>query len=118
VIYDLYEDIKAAIKGMLKPEFEMVDVGTAEVRQTYKVSKLGIAAGCYVSEGEVRRNLNVRVIRNGKIIHDGKISSLHRFKDDVKSVSQGFECGIMIENYQDINVGDIMEFYTLQEKKR
>jgi translation initiation factor IF-2 len=118
VIYDLYEDIKAAIKGMLKPEFEMVDVGTAEVRQTYKVSKLGIVAGCYVSEGEVRRNLNVRVIRNGKIIHDGKISSLHRFKDDVKSVSQGFECGIMIENYQDINVGDIMEFYTLQEKKR
>lgn len=118
VIYDLYEDIKAAIKGMLKPEFEMVDVGTAEVRQIYKVSKLGIVAGCYVSEGEVRRNLNVRVIRNGKIIHDGKISSLHRFKDDVKSVSQGFECGIMIENYQDINVGDIMEFYTLQEKKR
>ena len=118
VIYELYEDIKAAIKGMLKPEFEMVDVGTAEVRQIYKVSKLGIVAGCYVSEGEVRRNLNVRVIRNGKIIHDGKISSLHRFKDDVKSVSQGFECGIMIENYQDINVGDIMEFYTLQEKKR
>jgi len=118
VIYELYEDIKAAIKGMLKPEFEMADVGTAEVRQIYKVSKLGIVAGCYVSEGEVRRNLNVRVIRNGKIIHDGKISSLHRFKDDVKSVSQGFECGIMIENYQDINVGDIMEFYTLQEKKR
>jgi len=118
VIYDVYEDIKAAIKGMLKPEFEMVDIGTAEVRQIYKVSKLGIAAGCYVSEGEVRRNLNVRVIRDGKIIHDGKISSLHRFKDDVKSVSQGFECGIMIENYQDINVGDILEFYTLQEKKR
>ena len=118
VIYDVYEDIKAAIKGMLKPEFEMVDIGTAEVRQIYKISKLGIAAGCYISEGEVRRNLNVRVIRDSKIIHDGKISSLHRFKDDVKSVSQGFECGIMIENYQDINVGDILEFYTLQEKKR
>ncbi len=118
VIYDVYEDVKAAIKGMLKPEFEVVDVGTAEIRQSYKIPKIGIAAGCYISEGEVRRNLNVRVIRNGKIIHDGKLSSLHRFKDDVKSVSQGFECGIMIENYQDINVGDILEFYTLQEKKR
>jgi len=118
IIYDVYEDIKSAIKGMLKPEFETVDVGTAEIRQIYKISKLGIAAGCYITEGEVRRNLNVRVIRDGKIIHDGKISSLHRFKEDVKSVGQGFECGIMIENFQDLNVGDILEFYTLQEKKR
>ncbi|GFP36768.1 translation initiation factor IF-2, partial [Candidatus Hakubella thermalkaliphila] len=90
----------------------------AEVREIFRIPKVGVVAGCYVVEGEVRRNQNVRAIRDGVIVHDGKVSSVRRFKEDVRSVSAGFECGIMIENFQEINKGDILEFYTRETKAR
>lgn len=116
VIYKALEDISSAMRGLLEPEYEEVDKGSAEVRETFRIPKVGVVAGCYVVEGEVRRNQNVRVVRDGVIVHDGKVSSLRRFKEDVRSVSAGFECGIMIENFQEINKGDVLEFYTMETK--
>jgi translation initiation factor IF-2 len=118
VIYKAIEDISSAMRGLLEPEYEEVDRGSAEVREIFRISKVGVVAGCYVVEGEVRRNQNVRVVRDGVIVHDGKVSSLRRFKEDVRSVSAGFECGIMIENFQEINKGDVLEFYTIETKAR
>jgi len=118
VIYQAIEDVESAMKGMLDPKFEEKVIGTAEVRQIFKVSNVGTIAGCYVLTGKVERNAGVRVIREDVVIHDGKLSSLKRFKDDAKEVTKGFECGIQIENYNDIKEGDIIEAFVMEEIKR
>jgi len=119
IIYEAIEDIKAAVKGMLKPEYKEVVQGQAEVRQVFKASRLGNIAGCYVTEGKVTRNSQVRVIRDGTVVHDsGAIESLKRFKDDVREVVGGYECGILVENFNDIREGDIIEAYIMEEIKR
>ncbi len=120
IIYNVVDDVKAAMEGMLSPERTEVDVGTAEVRQVFKVPKIGLVAGCYVTSGSVKRNNWCRVIReNIQINHDlVKITSLKRFKDDVREVTMGFECGIGIEGFQDLKEGDLFEFVEIQEKAR
>ena len=118
VIYKAIEDVEAAMKGMLDPIYEEKVIGNAEVRQTFKVSNVGTIAGCYVLEGKIERRAGVRVIREGIVLHDGKLESLKRFKDDVKEVAKGYECGIQIEKYNDIKEGDIIEVYVMQEVKR
>ena len=118
VIYKLIEDIDAARIGMLQPTEEEQTTGVAEVRDTFKVPKVGIAAGCMVVEGEISRNDNVRLIRDGIVIYNGTFASMRRFKDDVKSVRAGYECGLGLENYQDIKPGDIMECYKIVEVAR
>ena len=115
IIYKLLEDIEAAMKGLLDPVYEEKVIGEAEVRETYKVSKIGTIAGCYVRNGIVQRNASVRLIRDSIVVYTGKISSLKRFKDDVKEVNQGFECGITIEKFNDIKVGDVFEIFELNE---
>lgn len=118
VIYSAIEDVEAAMKGMLAPVYEEKVIGNVEVRQTFKVSSVGTIAGAYVLDGKVERNAGVRVIRENVVIHDGKLASLKRFKDDVKEVTKGFECGIQIEKYNDIKEGDIIEVYIMEEVKR
>ena len=118
VIYHAIEDIEAAMKGMLDPEFEEKVIGNAEIRQTFKVSNVGTIAGCYVTNGKVSRNAGIRIIRDNVVIHDGKLISLKRFKDDVKEVATGYECGIQIENFNDIKEGDILEVYVMEEIKK
>jgi translation initiation factor IF-2 len=118
VIYDIINDIEAAMKGMLDPEFKEVILGEVEIRETFKVPNLGVIGGAYVRSGKVVRNAEIRLIRDGIVIHEGKISSLKRFKDDAKEVLQGFECGIGIEKYNDIKVGDIIECFMMQEIER
>lgn len=115
VIYEALDDIEAAMKGMLDPVLEEQVIGEAEVRETYSVSKVGTIAGCMVTSGVVRRNAKIKIVRNGKIIFEGKLGSLKRFKDDAKEVRQGFECGLTIENYNDIKQGDIIEVSTMKE---
>ncbi|MGL4337659.1 MAG: translation initiation factor IF-2 [Turicibacter sp.] len=118
IIYKVIEEIEAAMKGMLDPIFEEKVTGQLEIRQTYKVSKIGTVAGCYVTEGTVGRHSQIRIIRDGIIIFDGHLSSLKRFKDDVKEVNYGYECGITIERYNDLKEGDILEAYIMEEVKR
>ena len=118
VIYDLVEDVKKALSGLLEPEEKEVILGTAEVRATFKIKGVGTVAGCYVKDGVIRRNANARLIRDGVVIYDGKIASLKRFKEDVKEVQAGYECGIGLENFNDIKVGDIIECYEIQKVKR
>ena len=118
VIYNAIEDVEAAMKGMLAPIYEEKVIGNVEVRQTFKVSSVGTIAGAYVLDGKVERNAGVRVIRENVVIHEGKLASLKRFKDDVKEVTKGFECGIQIEKYNDIKEGDIIEVYIMEEVKR
>ncbi len=118
VIYDATNDIKMAMEGMLAPDIEETIVGTAEVRETFKISRIGTVAGCYVTDGKIYRNNKVRLIRDGVEIYFGNISSLKRFKEDVREVAAGFECGIQIENYNDIKVGDIIQSYEEKEVKR
>ena len=118
VIYDIINDIESAMKGMLDPEFKEVVLGEVEIRETFKVPNLGVIGGAYVRNGKVVRNAEIRLIRDGIVIHEGKISSLKRFKDDAKEVLQGFECGIGIEKYNDIKVGDIIECFMMQEVER
>ena len=118
IIYQAIEDVEAAMKGMLDPKFEEKIIGNAEVRQTFKISNVGTIAGAYVLSGKVERNAGVRVIRENVVIHDGHLATLKRFKDDVKEVTKGFECGIQIENYNDIKEGDIIEVYIMEEIKR
>lgn len=118
VIYEAIEEVEAALQGMLDPEFREEVLGTIEVRDTFKVPNVGIVAGGYVLEGKVERNAGVRLVRDGIVIHEGKISSLKRFKDDVKEVGKGYECGIGIENYNDIKDGDIIEAYKMVEVER
>lgn len=115
VIYNVLEDVKKAMAGLLEPVYEEHITGIAEVRATFKIPKVGIVAGCYVKEGVINRNNKVRVIRDGIVIHTGNIGSLKRFKDDVKEVSAGYECGLRIENFQDIKVGDIIEAFEIRE---
>ncbi len=118
VIYDIIDEIQDAMKGMLDPEFKEEVLGKAEVRDTFKVPNLGIVAGCYVTEGEVKRNAQIRLVRDGIVIHEGVISSLRRFKDDVKDVQAGYECGLGIEKYNDIKPGDTIECFEMVEVER
>lgn len=118
VIYNIIDDIENAMKGMLDPEFIEVQLGEVEVRDTFKVPGIGTIAGGYVTSGKIVRNAGIRLIRDGIVIHEGKISSLKRFKDDAKEVMQGYECGIGIEDYNDIKVEDIIECYEMQEVER
>ena len=115
IIYKVVEEIEAAMKGMLAPEMEEVVTGQAEIRHIYKVSKVGNIAGCYVTDGSIKRDCGIRLIREGIIVYEGKLASLKRFKDDAKEVNQGYECGLTIENYNDIKEGDIVEGYVMQE---
>ena len=118
VIYNAIEDVEAAMKGMLDPVYKEVIIGNAEVRQTFKVSNVGTIAGCYVTDGKIARNSIVRVIRDNVVLHEGKLISLKRFKDDVKEVAHGYECGVQIEDYNDIKEGDIIEAHIMEEVKR
>lgn len=118
IIYKAIEDVEAAMKGMLDPIFEEKIIGNAEIRQTFKVSNVGTIAGCYVLDGRIERNAGVRIIRESVVIHEGKLASLKRFKDDVKEVAKGYECGVQIENYNDIKEGDIVEAFVMEEVKR
>ena len=114
VIYKLIDDIKLAFKGMLEPEVKKINKGKAEIREIFKLPKVGIVAGSYILEGEVERGNLVNVIRDGKVIHEGKISTLHRFKEDVKKVASGYECGIRLGEFQDLVKGDVLEFYVVE----
>ena len=118
VIYQAIEDVESAMKGMLAPKFEEKVIGNVEVRQIFKISNVGTVAGAFVLNGKVERNAGVRVIRDNIVIHDGHLATLKRFKDDVKEVSKGFECGMQIEDYNDIKEGDIIEVYVMEEIKR
>ncbi len=118
VIYDAIDDVKAALSGMLKPEERETVVGEAEVRQTFRVPRLGVIAGSYVRQGNVRRNGLARLVRDGVVVYEGKIGSLRRFKDDVGEVRDGFECGIGLENFQDVKEGDVIEAYEVEEVAR
>ena len=118
IIYQAIEDVENAMKGMFKPVFKEVHLGTISVRNTFKVSSVGTIAGAYVQDGKVQRNAQVRVVRDGVVIHEGQIASLRRFKDDVREVAAGYECGIGIENFNDIHEGDVIEAYTMEEVKR
>ena len=118
VIYDIIDDVENAMKGMLDPEFREVVLGTVEIRTTFKVPGVGIIGGAYVTSGKVVRNEQIRLVRDGIVIHEGKISSLKRFKDDVKEVNTGYECGIGIEKYNDIKEGDVIECFKMEEIER
>lgn len=115
VIYNAIDDVTAALKGMLQPKYKEVIQGQAEVRQVFKITNVGIIAGCYVIDGKIVRNSGLRVIRDNVVIHTGKLASLKRMKDDAKEVATGYECGVQIEDYSDIKVGDILESYTLEQ---
>ena len=118
VIYDAIDEIEAAMKGMLAPKFQEVVLGHAEVRETYKVSSVGTVAGCYVQDGCIRRDCSVRVVRDGIVVHEGTLGSLQRFKDSVKEVKERYECGLTIDKFNDIKLGDIIEAYTMEEVPR
>lgn len=118
VIYKMVEEIETAMKGMLAPEYHEVVTGQAEIRQVIKASKIGNIAGCYVTNGSIKRNSGIRLIRDGIVVYEGKLASLRRFKDDVKEVNSGFECGLNIENYNDIKEGDIIEGYVMEEVEK
>ena len=118
IIYQVIEDVESAMKGMLDPKYQEKIIGNAEVRQTFRISNVGTIAGAYVLSGKVERNAGVRIIRDNVVIHDGKLATLKRFKDDVKEVTKGFECGMQIENYNDIKEGDQIEVYVMEEIKR
>lgn len=115
IIYDCIEEIEAAIKGMLAPKYREVQLGRVEVREVYKISSVGVIAGSYVLDGKVTRSAQIRVVRDGIVITEDNIQSLRRFKDDVKEVATGFECGIGLEKFNDIKQGDILEAFTMEE---
>ncbi|MBQ6895130.1 MAG: translation initiation factor IF-2, partial [Clostridia bacterium] len=115
VIYDAIEDIEAAMKGMLAPKFRESVTGHIEIRTTFKVSGVGTIGGAYVTDGKVTRNSKVRVVRDGIVIHEGELGSLKRFKDDVKEVASGYECGVSIDKFNDIKDGDIIEAYVMEQ---
>jgi translation initiation factor IF-2 len=118
IIYDAINEVRNALEGLLAPTLSEEVTATVEVRETFKVPKIGTIAGCYVTDGKVVRNNKVRLLRDGIAIFDGTFASLKRFKDDVREVEQGFECGIGLENFNDIKVGDIIEAYKVIETKR
>jgi len=115
VIYDCINEIEAAMKGLLAPKFKEVVLGHAEVRQTYKVSHIGTVCGCYVQDGKILRNAQARLVRNGIVVHEGSLASLRRFKDDVKEVATSYECGIALENFNDIKLGDVIEAFQMEQ---
>ncbi len=118
IIYELINDVRAAMGGLLEPVFEEVPLGTAEVRATFRVPKVGIVAGCYVTDGKVTRNASLRVIRDGKVIHEGKVDTLKHLKEDVREMAAGFECGIAVDGYSDFQIGDILDVYTTRRVAR
>ena len=118
VIYDAIEDIEAAMKGMLDPEFQEKVDGHAQVRQTFKVSGIGTIAGCYVTDGKITRGSKARLIRDGIVVYEGEIDSLRRFKDDVKEVATNYECGIMLKSFSDVKEGDTIEAFSMEEIAR
>ena len=118
IIYDAIEELKAAMEGMLSPDIKEVITATLEIREVFKISKVGSIAGCIVKEGKIKRANKVRLIRDGIVIYTGDLASLKRMKEDVKEVSSGFECGLNIGNYNDIKVGDIVESYEEVEIKK
>ena len=115
VIYDAINEMESAMKGMLAPKFKEVELGQAEVREVFRITGVGMVAGCYVTEGKMQRNAQLRLVRDGIVIYDGSISSLQRFKDSVKEVAQGYECGITFEKFQDIKVGDVIEAFLMEQ---
>jgi translation initiation factor IF-2 len=117
VIYNVIEELESAMKGLLDPEYKEVIIGRAEVRQTFKVSRVGTIAGCYVTEGKIERNRDVRLIRNGVVVYEGKLDTLKRFKDDVREVVSGFECGLTLERFHDIKEGDVIEVFAMEAVK-
>jgi translation initiation factor IF-2 len=118
VIYDAINQLKDAMEGMLAPTMEEVIVGNIEVREVFKISKVGTVAGCYVTDGTVKRNTRIRLIRDGIVLHTGSIDALKRFKDDVSEVKVGYECGLSIKGFNDIEVGDLIEGFDTKEVKR
>lgn len=118
IIYDAIDEIKLAMEGLLAPKQEEVTLGNIEIREVFKISKIGTVAGCYVLNGSVKRNNKIRIIREGIVVHEGEISQLKRFKDDVAEVRTGYECGLSIKNYNDIQIGDILESFEIREIKR
>jgi translation initiation factor IF-2 len=118
IIYNVIADVKAAMEGLLEPVYREVVQGRAEVRDLFKITKIGTIAGSYVLDGKITRNSNLKVVRDGVVAYDGKIASLKRLKDDVREVAAGLECGIGIENFNDLHVGDILEAYTREKVER
>jgi translation initiation factor IF-2 len=118
VIYEMIDDVRKAMEGLLAPKIVRVKIGKAEVRKVFVVSRLGTIAGSYVTEGKVTRNAGVSVLRNGEAVFEGKLASLKRFKDDAKEVQAGYECGLGIENFNDVKEGDILEFFVESEEKQ
>jgi translation initiation factor IF-2 len=118
VIYEMLDDIKKAMSGMLDPDIVERVIGHSEVRNTFNTSRVGMVAGLYVTDGKIVRDAGMRITRDSVIIHTGKVNSLRRFKEDVKEVKEGYECGMTIEGFQDIKVGDVMEFFTKEKVKR
>ena len=118
IIYKAVEEVKAALEGMLKPEMSEVVLGAAEIRQVFKLSKAGTIAGCMVTSGNIPRTARVRLLREGVPVWEGRLGSLKRFKDDVREVQSGFECGIALDGMNDIKVGDVIEAYTTEELAR
>ena len=118
VIYKVTEDIEAALSGLLEPETEEVVTGAAEVRAIFKVPRVGVVAGCYVQDGTITRGSDVRVLRDGVVVYTGRIASLKRFKDDVKEVQAGFECGVGLDSFQDVKEGDVLETFEVREVAR
>jgi len=118
IIYKAVEDVKQALEGLLKPELKEVVLGAAEVRQLFKLSKAGMVAGCMVTSGTVARTAKVRLMRDGEAVWTGRIDALRRFKDDVREVASGYECGITLDGMNDIRVGDVIEAFTIEELAR
>ncbi|MEK7768974.1 MAG: EF-Tu/IF-2/RF-3 family GTPase, partial [Pseudomonadota bacterium] len=118
IIYEAVDEIKAALSGMMAPERKESIIGLVEIRQVFRISKVGAVAGCYVLDGVIRRGSSVRLIRNGELIHTGELDSLKRFKDDVKEVKANFECGLSLKNFNDIQTGDQLEVYEIIEVAR
>jgi translation initiation factor IF-2 len=118
IIYEAVDDVRAALSGMLSPSRQENRLGLVEVREVYKISKVGTVAGCYVVEGLVRRGAKVRLLRDNVVVHDGELDSLKRFKDDVREVKAGFECGLSLKGYNDVNKGDQLEVYEIVEVSR
>ena len=117
IIYDVAEDMKKAMEGLLEPTIREVRLGAAEVRETFKISKVGTIAGCYVADGKVTRGAQVRLLRDNVVIHTGSVSSLRRFKDDATEVKAGLECGVGIAGYNDVKPGDVIEFFVTEKVK-
>lgn len=118
IIYDAINEIKSAMEGMLDPEFEEKIVANVEIRETFKITKVGTIAGCMVLDGKITRNSKIRIVRDGVVVYTGELASLKRFKDDVKEVNKGYECGLNIQNFNNIEVGDIVEAYEQVEVAR